>query len=105
MNESTGLKIKRQCPRFQRCDVPNCPLDLSQDQRTSLAGEKKCTLAQSYRLKIGKPTELPRKGLTRKEHAARLCWQLLNEVEKKRRIDNLRPFGRFDHASQYRRPQ
>ena len=100
MTETTGLKIMRQCPRFERCDVPICPLDLNQDNRTNLSGEKRCTLAKSYRLRIGKSAGLPKKGLTRREHASRLRWESLNEFEKKRRIDNLRPFCKHIHAFQ-----
>jgi len=100
MSESTGLKIMRQCPRFEHCDVPICPLDPNQDQRTSLAGEKKCTLAKSIRHRIGKIAGLPRKGLTRKEHAARLRWDGLEESEKLRRTSHLRPFGKIIHAFQ-----
>jgi len=100
VNESAALKIMRQCPRFERCDVPTCPLDLNQDLRTRLAGETWCTLAKSIRLRIGKMAGLPRKGLTRKEHAARLRWDGLEESEKLRRTSHLRPFGKIIHAFQ-----
>jgi len=100
MNESTGLKIMQQCPRFERCDVPICPLDPNQDQRTSLVGEKRCPLAKSYRVRIGKSAGLPRKGLTRKEYAAKERWDQLDESEKLRRTSYLRPFGRFIRVSQ-----
>lgn len=93
MNEFTGLKIMRQCPRFEHCDVPFCPLDLNQDLRTSLAGDIRCTLAKSIRLRIGKMAGLPRNGLTRREHASRLRWDGLEESEKLRRMSHLRPFG------------
>ena len=102
MNESTVLKIMRQCPRFEHCDVPFCPLDPNQDLRTSLTGEKKCTLAKSIRLRIGIMAGLPRKGLTRREHASKLRWDGLEESEKLRRISHLRPFGKFMHAVQKR---
>lgn len=100
MNDSAGLKIMRQCPRFERCDVPICPLDLNQDQRASLTGEKSCTLAKSIRLRIGDKSGLPRNGLTRKEHAARLRWDSLGESEKLLRISRLRPFGGSGQAKQ-----
>ena len=100
MDESTGLKIMRQCSKFERCDAPICPLDPNQDQRTSLTGEKRCTLAKSIRLRIGKLAGLPRNGLTRKEHAARLRWDGLKESEKLSRMSHLRPFGKVIHAVQ-----
>ena len=102
MNESTGLKIVRQCPRFERCDVPICPLDLNQDHRTKLTGEKRCTLAKSIRLRIGKIAGLPRNGLTRREHASKLRWDGLEESERLRRTSHLRPFGKFIHTVQKR---
>ena len=100
MNESTGLKIMRQCSKFERCDAPICPLDPNQDQRTSLTGEKRCTLAKSIRLRIGKLAGLPRNGLTRKERAARLRWDGLKESEKLSRMSHLKPFGKVIHAVQ-----
>ena len=100
MKEATGLKIMRRCSRFERCDVPICPLDLNQDHRTSLTGEKRCTLAKSYRLRIGKMAGLPRNGLTRREHASRIQWDGLKESEKRSRMSHLRPFGKLIHAVQ-----
>ena len=90
MNDSAGLKIMRQCPRFDRCDVPLCPLDLNQDYRTNLIGEKRCTLAKSIRLRIAEISSLGRKGLTKSEWAAKERWKYLSETERQTRIAHLR---------------
>lgn len=92
MKERESLKIMQRCSRFERCDVPTCPLDLYQDYRTRLPGEKQCPMAKAIRLRIGKDTPLPRFGLTKKEHAAKKRWQMLSDSEKQRRIGNLRPY-------------
>ena len=59
----------RQCPRFDRCSVNNCPLDPHPvnpaDQQT------KCTLAKSIRQRIAAkyPGQLANDGLTAREAA------------------------------------
>ena len=88
--ESESVKIMQQCPRFLKCSVPICPLDLLQDERTKLPGEPSCTLAKSIRFRIGKNTDLPKKGLTQRELSGRLRWDALSESEKQRRIAKLR---------------
>lgn len=87
-------RIMEECPRFSRCSVAICPLDLFADCGTRLPGEPKCTLAKSIRLRIGTETELPRQGLTRHEWAARRRWELLSESQRRRSLANLRPFRR-----------
>ena len=74
--------LMRQCPRFDRCSVPICPLDVLQDQRDYLLGELKCTLSKTRRYRIGKGTELERQGLTRREWSAKVRWDNLSEAEK-----------------------
>lgn len=77
----------RQCPRFQRCSVPICPLDLLQDERDYLPGEPKCTMAKSIRYRIGQDNDLPRKGLTKMEWAARQRY-LNRSPEEKEQFKN-----------------
>lgn len=89
-SEWSSVKTIKLCPRFQKCSVPSCPLDPNQGNRTVLKGEPKCTLAKSIRLRLGKSAGLPRKGLTRKEWAAKKRWQKLSEVDRQSRIANLR---------------
>lgn len=91
-SEAEVLKIMQQCPRFKRCSVPVCPLDLKQDDRVRLPAEPKCTLPKSKREKIGKGTALPRQGLTKREWAAQEYWRTLDESEKANRTAQLRPF-------------
>ncbi len=90
--ETQSIEIMRQCQRFDRCSVPICPLDLLQDNSTRLEWEPVCTLSKSKRLRIGQGSELPRQGLTKKEWAARQCWQSLTEAERQCRIAKLTKF-------------
>lgn len=82
--EYRTIKIIRQCPRFERCSVPICPLDLFQDERDRLPCEPKCTLGKKRRFLIGRETSLPRKGLTSREWSARQRYNSLSEEEKDR---------------------
>jgi len=90
--EFESLRIMKQCPRFARCSVPICPLDLQQDLRYKMRGEPRCTLSKSKRQKIGAGTALERQGLTKSEWAGRQSWDGLSEVDKRIRTDHLRPF-------------
>lgn len=92
-------RIVERCPRFARCSVAICPLDLFADCETRLPGEPKCTLAKSIRHRLGTGTELPRQGLTKQEWAARQRWEGLSESQRRNRLANLRPFGSIIHES------
>ena len=92
-------RIMAKCPRFARCSVPICPLDLFADLRTRLPGEPRCTLAKSIRLRLGTETELPRQGLTKCEWAARQRWERLSESQRRHSLANLRPFEPIIHES------
>ena len=96
--ETRSLEIVKQCPRYQECSVPICPLDLLQDDRDYLPGEPKCTLPKSRRFRIGKITDLARCGLTKKEWAAKLRWQELSETEKELKKAKLRQVSPFCHS-------
>ena len=63
-----NLKRMKQCPRFDFCSVPICPLDEDKDERIYLRGEPKCTLGKVYRLRYGK--DLPWKGMFPREFSA-----------------------------------
>lgn len=81
-------QLYESCPRFEKCAVNKCPLDLDRDYRNYIEGEKKCTMAKSIRLRLGK--DLPWLGLTNSELAAKKRWESLIESEK----ENIRVRGR-----------
>ena len=91
-SEIESVGIMSRCPRFNKCSVPICPLDLLQDLRNQLQDEPTCTFPKSRRYRIGKNTNLPREGLTKKEWAAKVRWQSLTEDERECRIANLKPY-------------
>ena len=88
--ESRVVEIMKRCPRFARCSVPICPIDLLQKHRTRLPGEPKCTLGRSARLRVGRNANLPLQGLTKREWAAKQRWNALSDSEKLRRNAHLR---------------
>ena len=85
-----AVEIMKQCPRFDRCSVPVCPLDLDQEHRIRLPGEPKCRLGKSARFRIGQNTNLQFQGLTKREWSARQHWQALSEAERQRKTAHLR---------------
>lgn len=93
--EIESLKIMKQCPRFEQCCVPNCPLDLLQEQRAHLKGEALCPLSKTKRHQLGKDTALPRQGLTKREWAAHQRWKELSASDRLHRTAGLRPFRRI----------
>lgn len=80
------------CPRFESCSAPICPLDEFQDYRDQLRGEQKCRLSKSRRHRIGKRAGLKREGLTKREWAAHNRWNRLSEDEKRMRTVHLKQF-------------
>jgi len=91
--EFESLKIMQECPKFDRCSAPYCPLDLLQDIRDRFPGEPKCRLSKNKRMKIAEGTGLPLTGLTKMEHAAEMRWNRLDRVEKERRIAGIKNFN------------
>ena len=89
--EIASGRLMQQCPRFNRCSVPICPLDLLQDRRDYVPGELKCRLPKARRLQIGQGTALERQGLTRKEWAAKQRWDNLSETERQAATERLTP--------------
>lgn len=82
MNEEQNLKIMTECCRFAKCNVNICPLDSFSHLRNALAGEEKCGVAKSIRLRIGKKHNLLKLGLTNREYAAYQLWEAKSEKEK-----------------------
>jgi len=81
------------CPRFKKCSVNKCPLDSESNLRVKLSGEKKCDMAKSIRLKIGKQYNLLELGLTKAEYTGYKKWNSKSEEEKnqiKRRMCEVR---------------
>jgi len=76
-NGSTGVgrrenaandRRMEQCPRFQTCEAPCCPLDELWDVRVKLPGDEACSLRKADRLRLG--ADLPKHGLFQGELAA-----------------------------------
>lgn len=62
-------ELMEQCPKFNHCSAPKCPLDYYQDERTRLKGEPICKAKKETRFKIGKDSSLKFKGLTKSEYS------------------------------------
>ena len=89
-SEKATNAIMKKCPKFIRCSVPICHLDLFQDDRTYIKGEPKCTLTKAKRIKIAEDTDLPRKGMTKKEWSTYKRWQNSSKTEKAENNAHLR---------------
>jgi len=98
--EKESLAIMKLCPRFSYCSVPICPLDLQQDERDRIKSEPRCTLAKSYRLKIGQNTRLSFEALTKREWPASQRWEALGEDERADKIAILRKISPFLRGNQ-----
>ena len=59
-----------ECPRFENCSAPKCPLDPSHNERVSYPKEEKCLAQKRTRIKVGVkyPEVLKYKGLTGREY-------------------------------------
>ena len=55
-----------QCPSFDGCSAPKCPLDELQAQRVRLSGDPNCKANKKTRLLLG--SDLPKRGLTGSEY-------------------------------------
>jgi len=79
-----------ECPSFNVCSAPKCPLDPNIDLRSRrLPDEDKCKAQKPTRLKIGKKylQLLPYKGLTKKEWAGIKSWHTLTDVQRKKIVE------------------
>jgi hypothetical protein len=90
MTEEQNVVVMRQCPRFEHCSATKCPLDYWQGVRVKLAGDESCGVAKSIRMRIGKNTKLPLKGLTQREFTGQRHWDQKSDSEKSDFIE----FGR-----------
>jgi hypothetical protein len=73
------LDLARQCPRWERCSVNNCPLDEKYPNRhvDPADKEQKCPMEKGVRIRIAaiKPGKLAMSGQTVREHAATLAFE------------------------------
>ena len=72
-----------ECPSFNTCSAPKCPLDPDIDSRVRrLEGEEKCKAQKPTRIKIGEkyPNLLPYGGLTKREWSGK---KLSEKLKKK----------------------
>ena len=93
MTEEQNQKTMEQCPRFQRCNAPQCSLDYWQEDRVEEAEDDKCGVSKSIRVRIGKDTELPRGGLKKSEYNAKMRWEAKPEAEKQEIRKRMRARG------------
>jgi hypothetical protein len=85
-------KAYRECPRFIKCSVNNCPLSSQYpDIYTDIEDkQKECTLAKSIRVEIGsKYPELKYQGMTPREWASTKRYESFSSDEK----ENLAQIG------------
>ena len=75
----TALNLARQCPRFDRCSVNNCPLDEAYPNRYVDPDdkEKRCPMEKGVRLRIAAtaPGTHRLSGLTAAEYSATLAFE------------------------------
>jgi|GEM_PF-2243342 len=62
---SENSKRMEQCPNFETCEAPKCPLDELYDVRVYLRGERRCRARKGTRIGIG--GSLPNHGLFPRE--------------------------------------
>ena len=69
MEDQSGVNPMLQCPRFERCSVNHCPLDIEKDEHLpcKFDKEKVCTINKKLRMRIG--SKLKNIGLKAQELA------------------------------------
>lgn len=79
-----SINIAKECPRYEKCTVNNCPLYFKYPNLISLKEEEKCTVAKSIRFRIGLkyPDLLMYQGLTVKEWTAKERYDKMTEEQK-----------------------
>ena len=71
----------KQCPEFDGCSAPICPLDPGMHKRSGpFPGEPVCTLSKAKRLELGQ--SLPWRGLWPRELAGLKQWENATEVQR-----------------------
>lgn len=82
----SGIEPYRECPRFSKCSVNNCPLHPSYPNlyKEPSDPEPRCTLPKSYRLRVGQQYGdlLSRGGLTVREFTAQRTWENMDPLKK-----------------------
>jgi hypothetical protein len=75
-----------ECPRFNRCNVNNCPLSFSYPLFVDYEDrDPKCTLEKPVRVRIGsKYPRLKYQGMTAKEYSGTKRYESLSTEEKER---------------------
>lgn len=82
-----NLEAIKQCPRFNKCGCPICPLDTDMEKRVYIKSEEKCTLARSLRQRLGR--NVPWRGLFPRELAGLSSWAGRSEESTLRTMHNL----------------
>jgi len=99
-NEEEEMEPYKECPRFEKCSVNRCPMDLKAEKRPSLSDDPdtECKARISTRKEIAVKYGLLNKGMTEREikrerrsKAQKAWWNSLPEEEKERRLANLKP--------------
>ena len=44
MTDEENLENMKRCPRFEKCDIPKCPLDFYMSKRVELRDDERCVL-------------------------------------------------------------
>lgn len=84
------------CPKWQRCSAPLCPLDREMASRGKTIDARKdggvkeprCSLSKAKRMKLG--AELPGLGLFPRELAGMRAWAVKTEAEKASQLARVR---------------
>jgi len=98
--EEAEMEPYKDCPRFEKCSVNRCPLDIEAKNRVSLPDDPdtECKARIVTRKLIALKSGLVNKGMTeneiireRRSKAKKAWWNSLPEEEKQRRLANLKP--------------
>jgi len=81
-----------ECPSFDSCSAPLCPLDPDIDKRIRYPDEDKCKAHKTTRERIGRkyPELLPYQGLTKREWAGKKRSDSLTPSEKNELLRRLK---------------
>ncbi len=81
-----------ECPSFNVCAAPKCPLDQDIDLRSNrLPGEEKCRSHKPTRVRIGSkyPNLLPYGGLTKREYNGKKAWEGKDSAQREIIVERL----------------
>ena len=83
------MEPNKECPRFDRCSVNNCPLTAKYPNWSVSPedAESKCTLGKSKRFSIGSGTCLNFKGLTPREFHAMERQESLTPEQRQKQVE------------------